>query len=532
MNEIIKKVMDILEGQTVDKVRQTVNKITKEYLCDPNGNSYTEIVSIGEYAKQIAQKLYTAQVEYQRQYCFTDTKWGNGHKWQRNLMASLITGMSLDYIWINVVTMKEGIEKHIIDGGQRSRTIHAFFTNCIKLPKNTLVKFKGDILDLSGLNWSEICHRQAEFAKDWQNTYNLEFKVFEDYTNEQCSEIFNKLNDVNSMSKPEYRNSIWSDLATFVRDLSDYENANGNTLEMFTRNQLENTTTGSMRGILHGIKFKKRSFDDFISKICYLTINPLKATSNKVLQEWYYTERDEKSTFTKKSKSSMKKNLKWINTLIMSESSSTSRKDLLSDTDLQVLLHIKSVLENSYELKITNGLDFINFWRRVKLTLLDDGKKSDNNRRFEFKDYNDQVIGWSICFSSMSSGRDEEIKEWIGEVSDFFIEEYKIYSEDTENNLPIGFKLLDKSRSIKKSVKEQSLVNQGFKCEYHEWCGNTVTMSSPGDHSETSHTDGGSSSDVDNCDMTCEDCNSEKGSMEKKYFSKVVEMKIKDRDAK
>ena len=62
---IINKVMDILEGQTVDKVRETVNKITKVYLCDPNGNSYTEIISIGNYAKQIAQKLYTAQVEYQ-----------------------------------------------------------------------------------------------------------------------------------------------------------------------------------------------------------------------------------------------------------------------------------------------------------------------------------------------------------------------------------------------------------------------------------------------------------------------------------
>ena len=528
----ISKVMDILEGQTVDKVRETVNKITKVYLCDLNGNSYTEIISIGNYAKQIAQKLYTAQVEYQRQYCFTDIKWGNGHKWQRSLMASLITGMSLDYIWINVVTMKNGVEKHIIDGGQRSRTIHAFFTNCIKLPKKTLVKFRGDILDLSGLNWSEICQRQVEFAKDWEETYNLEFKVFRDYTNEQCSEVFNKLNDVNSMSKPEYRNSIWSDLATFVRDLSDYENANSNTLEMFTRNQLEDTTTGSKRGILHGVKFKKRGFDDFVAKICYLTSNPLKATSNKSLQEWYYTERDGKSTFTKKSKSSMKKNLKWINTLIMSESSSTSRKELLSDTDLQVLLHIKSVLENSYELKITNGLEFINFWRRVKLTLLDDGKKSDNNRRFEFKDYNDQVIGWSICFSSMSSGRDEEIKEWIGEVSDIFINEYKIHSEDTENKLPVGFELLDKSRSIKKSVKEQVLVEQDFKCKYYDWCGNTLTMSSPGDHSEIPHTDGGSSSDVDNCDMTCETCNGEKGSLSSEDFEYVIEKRIEKRDTK
>ena len=50
-------------------------------------------------------------------------------------------------------------------------------------------------------------------------------------------------------------------------------------------------------------------------------------------------------------------------------------------------------------------------------------------------------------------------------MSDIFINEYKIHSEDTENKLPVGFKLLDKSRSIKKSVKEQVLVEQEFKCK-------------------------------------------------------------------
>ena len=103
-------------------------------------------------------------------------------------MASLIQNKSLDFIWINEVSV--GLIKQIIDGGQRSRTISAWFKNCIKLPKGLFIEFNGDKLDVGEKNWSQILDHFPDFANRWKNTYNLEFKVFKNYTNVQCAEIF------------------------------------------------------------------------------------------------------------------------------------------------------------------------------------------------------------------------------------------------------------------------------------------------------------------------------------------------------
>ena len=526
-----------IEGESAKTCRVLVNKILQTRLADPKGNSFSRILSIREYNEEFSNGIYTAKVEYQRQYCYVDVKGSNGHPWQRELMASLITFQSLDYIWINEVEMlfdgqtrAAALEKHIIDGGQRSRTIRAWFTNCIRLPKGLVYTHNGQKLELGGKNWSDVKSFYPEFSEFWLDNYHLDFKVFNNYTNDQCSVIFNKLNDVNSMSKPEFRNSIWSDMATFVRGLSDFENKDGISLKMVTGRQIEKVK-GTFRGIRHSIGFKKRGFDDFVTKISYLTINPLTSTGNKVLEEWYRLERKGKGQF-KKFKKKIKENLKWVNDLVLSEKDDTPRNQLLGANDLQFLFHIKTYLEKSFEFKITNHYELINFWRRTRSILASDGRKKAEHKQFIFKDYNGEIHPFSVCFKSLSSGRDEEIEEWASTLGDYFEEEYREYQSNPDENLEVGFKLLDKSRSIKKDVKEQVLVDQEFKCEYYDWCGNTVTMSSPGDHSETSHTDGGSSSDVDNCDMTCEDCNSEKGTIPKKYYQLIVNQMIKDRDTK
>ena len=514
---IINDIMNKLENETNTVSRNLVNKIMELHLCGPDGNSFSRIMSIREYNEQLSNGVYTAQVEYQRQYCYTDVKGGNGHPWQRSLMGSLITFQSLDYIWVNDING----ESHIIDGGQRSRTIRGWFTNCIRLPKGLVYKFKGKNLELGGKNWSEVKDYYPEFSEHWLENYQIDFKVFMNYTNEECSVIFTKLNTVNSMSKPEYRNSIWSDMATSIRELSDFENKENKTLDIFHGKQIEETEPGKFRGIRHGIKFGKRGFDDFVSKISYLTINPLKVTGNKVLEEWYRNEREGTGSF-KKFKKKIKQNLKWINDLILNEKDNQTRSSLLGLPEIQFLFNVKTHLERTYEFRTTNGLQLIEFWRNT-ITLL---KTKD-----WFVDYNGDKTPFKTCLSSLSSGRDTEIEDWTSIVSDHFVEKYNNWKKDS-TEIEVGFKLLDKSRSIKKSVKEQVLVEQDFKCKYYDWCGNRVTMSSPGDHSKTSHTDGGSSSDVDNCDMTCETCNGEKGSLSSEDFEYVIENRIKKRDGK
>lgn len=537
MNKKIKEIWLSCKDESIEDIRKLINRLYRERLADPNGEAFTQMLSIGDYNSAFGNGVYTAKVEYQRQYAFIDTKGGKGDKWQRNLMKSILTFKSLDYIWVNEVEVvvdgqqrSKILEKHIIDGGQRSRTIRAWFTNCIKLPKNVFYNFEGQTLDLSNKNWSEVQSHYPEFAEYWMKNYTLEFKVFLGLSNEKCSEIFEYLNDNNSMSAPEYRNSIWSDLATLIRMLADWENSTKKTLEMFQKSSLEKVS-GKWRGVKHAISFNKRNFDDFVAKIAYITINPFTATKGSILEQWYRDEKEGKGNF-KKHKKQITENLAWVNKMVKSESDDTSRANLMKAGDFQFLLHIKTYLEEKYTFKMTNGYDFLEFWRRFKTLLNAEAQKQNiSKRQYPFKSYDGEVVSFGSCYKSLSSGRDTEIRDWTTVLGDYFVTSYEKYKSNPDE-LEIGFKLLDKNRSIKKGVKEQVLVEQGYKCKYYDWCGNTLTNSSPGDHSKTPHSDGGSSSDVDNCDMTCETCNGEKGSLSSEDFEYVIEKRIEKRDGK
>jgi hypothetical protein len=135
--------------------------------------SHTNIIwevtskSIFDYWVGYKEGKYTPDVWYQRLYRFVDKVNGVGHIWQRKIMASIMKFEPLPFIWVNKLLSVF----HIIDGGQRTRVIDGWFKNCIRLPKNTIVYFKGELLNLSEQNWVDVQKYNSEYAEFWKNNY-------------------------------------------------------------------------------------------------------------------------------------------------------------------------------------------------------------------------------------------------------------------------------------------------------------------------------------------------------------------------
>ena len=512
---------------------ELINQLQEE--VDVDSESYLKTQSINDYWNDFAAGKLTAVVWYQRLYLFFDETEGEGHEWQRKIMASMIKSEPLPLFWIN---QKKLTKLHIIDGGHRTRTINAWFTNCIRLPERTFVKMKIKgvkvNMNLGGLNWFEIQEQYTDFALEWATTYMIHSRIYRNYSDAEAAGLFFRLNNGNSMSAAEDRNSIVSKLSAHCREKADF--MSDKALKMFQeKNLIYNKKTGTWSSDYHNIKLIKRGFDGFVTKVCFLVLQDYMANvGDSKLKTWYTEEYnktlDKTETDFEKFKSKFDKVLDWIDDLLMSE---TVKKGRLFANEIIFLLHIKDYWESKYQLTLYDKSQFLKSYRKVLKMFRDDSKKS--NRKYELRNKNKELTTISKVIGSMSTCSEKELRIWIPMFADAMKktlhEPYKraVKSRDkTEmKKLNCGFKLLDKRRSFTDSQKESAEVEQNWECKYHYYCGNLVgeDNSSVGDHSNDVHTNYGSTSD-ENLGVTCESCNSEKGSLSHKEFTKIIEMRM------
>lgn len=492
-----------------------------------------------EYWTLYHQNKYTPDVWYQRLYRYFDVVGGDGHKWQRKLMASMIMFQPLPFIWVNALEFIN----HIIDGGQRTRVIDGWFRNCIRLPKNTRVFFNGELLNLSEKNWHDIQKYHPLFAKFWQENYFLHFQVGKNLSDEICAEQFEKLNDGNEMSKQEFRTSIISFLNKFVLDKSNYES--NNSLRIFQRKNLVPDNKKHWASNYHKIPFQKRGFDAVVAKLFYLVMTdfslPLK---DKDITKMYYLEKDiefknrenisgkPEKTQLEKYKSKVNIILKWVDDLLICD---TSKKGSLSFSEIVLLLHTKYELEKVYDLKIIDAKQFLDSYRRLLKSFKADDKLSWNKKRWQWKNHKGEPTSFSKSLSSVTTGDPKEVRDWRQMVAKEFIQ---MTNSKSKKSKDLGFALLDRKdskRAYASSEKTEMASVQDFECMYFEYCGNHVDgidEAIAGDHSSLSHSKGGKTT-IENGAACCTSCNREKSSLSHDEFLAVLKLRgVSDSDIK
>lgn len=521
--------MDLQAGELVNSLsspKESQTKIVWEVTSK----------SIFEYWIGYKEGKYTPDVWYQRLYRFVDKVNGDGHIWQRKLMASIMKFEPLPFIWVNKLLSLF----HIIDGGQRTRVIDGWFRNCIRLPKNTRVYFNGQLLNLSEQNWTDVQKYNSDYAEYWKTNYKLFFQEGDNLSDEDCAEQFEKLNDGNEMSDQEFRTSIISDLNKYILEKSNFEASTS--LKCFQRKHLIEDEKKIYTSNQHKITFPKRGFDAFVAKTFYLVMTDYsQPLAEKNITKMYQTEKEIESlnseSFGKKEKTQLQlhkskvdKILSFIDNLVMKDS---SVKGALSANELFLLLHTKRELENDYELKITNEKDFLDTYRKIMIAFKEDDKvRKMVEKRWLWLNSKGETTSFSKSLSSIATGRPSEFKDWRSIVAGEFIKAF----ESKKNNKKIGFELSDKKddkRIYKNSEKQAMASVQDFECMYFEYCGNNIdgiNETIAGDHSTLSHTNGGKTT-IANGAACCTDCNREKSSLSHDEFLAVLKLRgLSDED--
>jgi len=510
-------------------------------------SSKLKIQSIQEFWDDFNAGKLTAVVWYQRLYLFFDKPYddnkpdttGVGSEWQQKIMASMIKGEPLPLFWINE---KKVTMLHIIDGGHRTRTINAWFTNCIRLPANTIVNMEVNgnevPLNLGGMNWFDIQKNYQQFAIEWANTYMIRSQVFDNVDDLEAAGLFFKLNDGNSMSASEDRNSIVSLLSGYVRNKADY--SSNSAMKIFKKiNLLHNDKTGKWSSKYHKIPLVKRGFDDFVSKVCYMVLkNFMVSVGNSKIKTWYEDEHQSeygaksffKSTFETKVKSKFEKTLKWVDDLLMKETSKTGK---LSPNEILLLLQIKNYFDSHFTFKVHDGTKLLQSYRKVLKYLKADAKL--DSPKVKLKNRSDMITNITKILSSMSTASSEELVNWIPIIAKLMANlTHSKYRSAVKSGDKVeqqkhdgGYKLLDKNRTFSKSQKNSAEVEQDYECVYHYYCGNMVGEghTSVGDHSGKVHSKYGETSD-ENLGVTCESCNTDKGSLSHDEFETIISMRI------
>ena len=532
-NEFTKYLKALAKFDKVEKLT-----ILNEIQNSLDSKCPTQTKSIDNYWQDFAADKITAVVWYQRLYLFADSRGANGHEWQRELMSSMINGIPLPFIWLN----KKGIrDVEIIDGGHRTRTIDAWFRDCIKLPNVCMVNVLQEDgvwrkTNLGNCCWSEIVENFPKFADWWKTNYMIETKVYDNLSDFEAAGIFFKLNNGNELTKPEFRNAITSILADFIREKADFKNIKS--LRMFREGVgIYKDTKGAYVSDYHKIPLKGRMFDDFVSKVAYIVFKEfVESPSNKLIEGWYKKEQENEvlgktSDFTPQLKSKLNKTLKWIDDVIMSETVKGSR---LNTSEILMLLRIKNYWDSKHTFKVHDKGQLLKSFRQVITYLKADAKLT--NPKVNFRNRSDMITNITKMMSSMSTASTEELESWIPIIADLMStmthEKYRLAVESNNSVDQLkydgGYKLLDKKRSFSKSQKDSAEVDQDFECVYHYYCGNMVGEghSSAGDHSGTAFTNYGSTDD-DNLNVCCTSCNTQKGSMSHEEFEMILDYRMK-----
>lgn len=140
-----------------------------------------------------------------------------GYCWDVKRASLLIDTLIRDYITPPMYTIKikdeNGNIYDGIDGKQRCTTVYKFLKDEFKLGDMEQVEVNGDMMDISGLKFSEL----PEELQDKINTYTFTVYMLDDVTDEEIEEIMHRLNNGKVLNSYEHSRIKAADLGTIQK---------------------------------------------------------------------------------------------------------------------------------------------------------------------------------------------------------------------------------------------------------------------------------------------------------------------------
>ena len=147
--------------------------------------------------------------EWQREDC-----WEDGYREQ--LIESVMMGIDLPKIYVGNII---GYGKVIIDGGHRTRALHAYITNKFSIKINGVSVFYSEKRRHGNRETSSRVMNEGE--KETIDNYKLSICQYDPIEESMARNIFNKLQNTVPMSVADCVNSFESPIIDFLRNTYD-----------------------------------------------------------------------------------------------------------------------------------------------------------------------------------------------------------------------------------------------------------------------------------------------------------------------
>lgn len=165
----------------------------------------------------ITKKTLTAQSTFiRRTKINTNPDYQRPAVWTRPQKQLLIDSMLREYDIPKMYLHKTGKDTFdVIDGQQRLRTIWEYFSGGFALPKNA---DSVDDMDIAGKKYDDL----DMDLLDKLNSYNLDFVVLDDVTEDEISEMFLRLQNGTTLKAQEKRNAYPGNMRNYIKQLATH----------------------------------------------------------------------------------------------------------------------------------------------------------------------------------------------------------------------------------------------------------------------------------------------------------------------
>jgi hypothetical protein len=132
------------------------------------------------------------------------------------LIDSLLRGYDIPKIYLRALSTGGEFDSEVVDGQQRLRTIWEFLENQFPLGKDS-IDFD-DMENLDGKYFEDLSSDQ----KDKIGSFSLTITNISDASDIEVRELFLRLQEGSSLTPPEKRNAMVSNMRDFIEEISHY----------------------------------------------------------------------------------------------------------------------------------------------------------------------------------------------------------------------------------------------------------------------------------------------------------------------
>lgn len=438
----------------------------------------------------------------QRQYLFSDSIGKKGHKWQRGIFDSLVTGQPISMIEMNLSPASH--KRTVEDGQQRIRTIQAILAGKVAISEhitdyNTDDK---DYEDYKGLKFDELD------PKDQDRILNTRILVLasKGLSKDELHRRFLVINNNNALTNQDKRSAQTTDGAGYIQKIvagtpnskmDDVPNAaTASKYKMFHFGE----EGGKLKYKYNGLPVPGRVLEEVMA-MCFNYIHKKDdfVFAQSALNRLYNVDFKGNWSSFENTVASFEKYLTEYDKSIRNykKASSVTKKQLFIS-----FLVLKKMMDES--LKVNNKT-FIS--RAMESIELLKGQRDDEQRvEFLLKDSDTETI--KVWYHQLfQSGNTKNAINMIVDMT---------YGHMTEK---WDFTKLDNKRQFTLEEKNRAWLRQGKKCGY---CGVDIpdVKDGFGDHMNP-HSLGGKTND-DNLVVCCGECNSKKSNMSYEAWTELL----------